>query len=139
MALKERQFMQTVPVYMFKGEWWDLYERWIVLVSWQKWGNKGKDETELPQCYMRDDKGNGNQIAPVGMHDEIYVREGKGIRLPQCYFLCFILSWPAYKWFSSKKGILADIFLLSFFIHFSFFTFFHFLTRIIGHILLLQS
>jgi len=29
-----------------------------------------------------DGKGTRNRIAPVGMYDEIYVREGKGIELP---------------------------------------------------------
>jgi len=29
------------------------------------------------QFKMREDKGIGNQIVPIGMCDEIYVREGK--------------------------------------------------------------
>jgi len=33
-----------------------------------------------------DGKGTRDRIAPVGMYDEIYVREGKGIELPQCHF-----------------------------------------------------
>jgi len=31
---------------------------------------------------MREGKGTGNQIVPVGICDEIYVREDKGIKLP---------------------------------------------------------
>jgi len=86
---------------------------------------------------MRANKGTGNRIALVSMYDKIYVREGKGIGLPQCYFRCFILSRLMYKRFSSEKGILVDIFIFfSVFIHFSFF---HFLTYIISHILLLHS
>jgi len=62
-----------------------------------------------------DDKGTRNQIVPVGMYDKIYVQEGKGIKFPQCYFRCFILSWPVYKQLSYEKGILVDIFLFSIF------------------------
>ena len=35
-------------VCMYNGKWWDLCERWLVLVRWQKWDNKVMDETGLP-------------------------------------------------------------------------------------------
>jgi len=67
-----------------------------------------------------DGKGTRNRIVPVAMYDEIYVREGKGIELPHVTSDVLL---------SSERGILVD-FLFSFFI---------FLTHIIGHVLLLQS
>jgi len=49
---------------------------------------------DFPSVVWGHDKGTGNRIALVGMYDEIYVREDKGIGLPQCYFQCLILSLP---------------------------------------------
>ena len=47
-GLKKKTIHANCLNFYVQGERWDLCEKWLVLVRWQKWSNKGTDETELP-------------------------------------------------------------------------------------------